>query len=494
MLRRRGRRREPSRRTNVAIGIAAVLVLAIGSYLAFVKRIPFADRGFEVNAVFSSSTTLRTTSPVRIAGVDVGEVIDIDRHGDGAEVTFTVDEEGLPLHTDAEVKIRPRLFLEGNFFLDLRPGSPSAPELDEEGTIPVAQTARAVQLDEVLTALQQPERRDLVRLLEGLGTALTHQPTPAQDADQDPAVRGESAAQAINDSFRFGGRAGRAGAQVSEALRGQGPNDLPRLLRGGGRTFAKLASREQDLRELITNFNVTAEAFAAEAGSLRETLAELAPTLERAGPSLRRLDQTFPPLRRFADAALPGVRELPATLAAGRPWLRQARPLLGEPELGRIARDLRIATPPLAGATAQAQGLTRQIGLTSRCTSNVLVPTGDTIIDRPDDPFTTGVASVNEFLFGLVNQSGQGQSFDGNGTFLRVQPGGGPVTAAAAQPNGGTNQEELFSHTIEPPRGTQPALPSRRPPQRSDVRCHTNPVPDLNGPAAAVGPPAPEAE
>ena len=77
----------------------------------------------------------------------------------GAKVTFTVDEEGQPIHADAEVEIRPRLFLEGNFFLDLRPGSPSAPELADGGTIPLTQTATAVQLDEVLTALQSDRGR-----------------------------------------------------------------------------------------------------------------------------------------------------------------------------------------------------------------------------------------------------------------------------------------------------------------------------------------------
>ena len=61
--------------------------------------------------------------------------------GEGAKVTFTVDEDGLPLHEDATVTIRPRLFLEGNFFLDLRPGSPSAPDLADGGDIPVTQTA-----------------------------------------------------------------------------------------------------------------------------------------------------------------------------------------------------------------------------------------------------------------------------------------------------------------------------------------------------------------
>ena len=40
-----------------------------------------------------------------------------------------IDEKGLPIHKDATLKIRPRIFLEGNFFVDLKPGSPSSPTL-----------------------------------------------------------------------------------------------------------------------------------------------------------------------------------------------------------------------------------------------------------------------------------------------------------------------------------------------------------------------------
>ena len=84
---------------------------------------------------------------MRIAGVNVGKVTARRaRAGDGdaaAVVTMEIDKSGLPLHTDATAKIRPRIFLEGNFFVDLQPGSPSAPTLDDGDTIPVSQTARA---------------------------------------------------------------------------------------------------------------------------------------------------------------------------------------------------------------------------------------------------------------------------------------------------------------------------------------------------------------
>ena len=46
-----------------------------------------------------------------------------------AVVTMAIQPNGLPIHADATADIRPRLFLEGNFYVDLHPGTPSAPTL-----------------------------------------------------------------------------------------------------------------------------------------------------------------------------------------------------------------------------------------------------------------------------------------------------------------------------------------------------------------------------
>jgi hypothetical protein len=34
-----------------------------------------------------------------------------------------IQDKGRPLHSDAQFKIRPRIFLEGNFFIDVTPGT-----------------------------------------------------------------------------------------------------------------------------------------------------------------------------------------------------------------------------------------------------------------------------------------------------------------------------------------------------------------------------------
>ncbi len=482
--------RRPAGMSNVKLGAIAAVLAAILIYLAFTKALPFGGDPYQLKAVFENSINVRSTNPVRIAGVTVGEVTEVNRKGDGAEITFTVDPEGQPVHEDATVTIRPRLFLEGNFFLDLTPGSPSAPSMDEGETIPVTQTAEAVQLDQVLTALQQDDRRALSRALRGFGDALTREPTAADDAEQDELVRGKTAAEALNESFRYGARAGKGTAQVNEALRGTEPNDLARLLGGGSRTFGALASREQQLRDLITNFNVTAGALASESANLSATVRELAPTAEEARPALVRLNETLPPLREWARKLRPGVNELEATVAAGDPWLDQAKPLLGEPELGGLAKLLRRATPNLAAATQSSIGLVNEINLTSRCTAEVFVPAGEVVIK---DQFETGVENYKEFFFSLAAQSGESQTFDGNGSLLGIQPSGGDVLAAADNAAGVPGNQKLYSNTIAPPLGTQPVLPDKPPPIRSDVPCHKNDVPDINCPASAFGPPSPEA-
>jgi ABC-type transporter Mla subunit MlaD len=62
---------------NWVIGLGLVLVLAAASYMAFAKKLPWSHE-FTIKAVFSSAQNLRTSSPVRIAGVNVGKVVNVE--------------------------------------------------------------------------------------------------------------------------------------------------------------------------------------------------------------------------------------------------------------------------------------------------------------------------------------------------------------------------------------------------------------------------------
>ena len=105
-----------------------------------------------------------------------------------------IESRGLPIHSDATVKIRPRIFLEGNWFVELQPGSPSAQDaVLRLRRCPITQTADPVQLDQVLDALNTDTRANLQNFLIDYGEGLTRKPDAAEDAEQDPEVRGLNA-------------------------------------------------------------------------------------------------------------------------------------------------------------------------------------------------------------------------------------------------------------------------------------------------------------
>jgi phospholipid/cholesterol/gamma-HCH transport system substrate-binding protein len=484
MARSAAKRHTPG--SPLPIGVIALVVILVGTFLGFTKDIPFT-KPFEIKATFQSANSIRAGSPVRIAGVNVGKVgkVEPSEGSDTSVVTLEISKQGLPIHEDATAKIRPRIFLEGNFFVDLRPGTPGAGELDSGGVLKVTQTSSPVQLDEVLTALQSDTRQDLKDVLEALGTALNSKPSKADDADADPSARGETAAESFNDAYVDIPAAERSTAQVFEAFLGQEPGrDLSRLIDGTAKTTGALIRNEEQLKDLITNFNLTTAAFASESGNLRASIRELAPTLENANGALASLNEAFPPTRAFAREILPGVRETPETIRASFPWIAQTRKLVSRTELGGLVRELSPATRDLARLTDRAIELLPETNLTSRCAREVLLPTGDVVIK---DEFETGAENYKEFFWGLVGLSGEGQNFDGNGMYVRFQPGGGSQGVTLGQAGAGAGQ--VFGNNVAVPLGNRPFYPGKRPPYRPDVPCHTNRIPNLNGPAAAKTPP-----
>src|SRR3954453_8859541 len=135
------RRRGSSGMSTFTIGMIALVVTTIAVYLGFTKTIPFMSH-YEVKAAFKSANNLRKAAPVRIAGVEVGKVMKIERasKGDnGALGTLQIPDKGPPLPPAATFKIRPRIFLEGNFFVDVAPGR-SGQEGAKDHVFPVNQS------------------------------------------------------------------------------------------------------------------------------------------------------------------------------------------------------------------------------------------------------------------------------------------------------------------------------------------------------------------
>jgi phospholipid/cholesterol/gamma-HCH transport system substrate-binding protein len=485
---RRGRHSDtPQRWTRFRVGLLAIVLIAIGVYFGFTKDVPFTH-GYYLHAVFESSNNLRPGSPVRIAGVNVGKVKSVERYKttDLTDITMEINEVGLPIHRDATLKIRPRIFLEGNFFVDLKPGSPSAPEVPDGGTIGSAQTATPVQLDQLLTALQSDQRADLQTLLQQFGKALDSKPTAEQDLTLDADVRGKTGAQGLNESYTYAPDALKGSALVNSALLGTEPHDLSRMIAGIARLTTTLRTRESELQSLIVNFNTTASSFAAQSSALTQAVGLLGPTLTAADAAFKSLDASFPATRGFARDFTPAVLETPATVQASYPWIAQTRALLRQDELGGLLDQLQPATADLARLEGESLTFLPQLDRANRCFSNTIIPAGNIGVD--DGALSTRrsdgsiVENYKEFWYTMVGLAGEAANFDGNGSAIRVGTGGGAQTVRF-----GTSKltgSQVVGNAIIRPLGSSPLYPSSSPPYNLDAPCYRQALPDVNGPQA----------
>ncbi len=479
---------ELQRRSNpVRIGIGFIVVLAIVVYFGFSKHIPF-KHGFRLNGVFNTTVTIRPKSPVRIAGVTVGKVSSIKREGNVGVVSMEIEGKGLPIHSDATLKIRPRIFLEGNWFVELQPGSPSAPVISSGHTIPVTQTSDPVQLDQVLDALNSDTRANLQTFLVEYGAALTAKPTAAEDAEQAPEVRGLNAAQALNNAYHRGPEALRDGAIIGQALGGTETHDISKLFASLEKVTGALAVHEQSLGELIGHFNTFVGSLAAQAPSLREAVIELPGALHGAERGFSELDAAAPSIRTFARDIVPGVEQIPATSAAAFPWIEQAQAALGPKELGGVARGLGVAAPEIATLTSGQTTFQKQFAQLNQCLTKVFYPAGYTKLQ--DGSNTSGTEAYKEFWYAMAGVAGFAQNFDGNGMAGRFIAGGSgtavlsppPSVVKPGAPTGGSIH--LVAQTRLAPEGTSPRFPGSEPPYRPLVPCDTQTLPNFNGPLA----------
>jgi phospholipid/cholesterol/gamma-HCH transport system substrate-binding protein len=479
-------RRHRSRISNLVAGLIAIVVIGVVCYLVFGGSVPFTPSPFVLNATFTSQTELHLDSPVRIAGVDVGTVTSIQMvkgSPSAAIVSMNINGNALPIHANATADIRPRLFLEGSYYIDLQPGTPSAPILHSGQTLPASNTTGPVQLDRVLSALNSNTRANLETFLRGFGAALDAKPTPAQDATQDPTQRGLTAGQSLNESLNYAYKAFQAASIVNEALLGQQPNDLSGVVVGSDHTFSGLAASQAHLAHLVVSFNQTMRALAARQDDLSETIALLPPTLRAIDSALGPIQDSFGPTREFASALEPSIKQLNPTIEAAFPWVAQSTALFSPQELRGLLSDLTPAIQGTASTLNSSKALLSGSDTLARCFIHNIIPTGNEKISDP--PLTTGLDVYQELFQSSVGLASIGQNFDGNGRYLRAAAGGGDDLVQTG-PLGSAGP--LFGNAVLPSLGTRPAYPGQAPPIRGNVPCFKNAAPNLNAAKTGAAP------
>ncbi len=405
-------RRGPQKRVSVGVlGLMGLVVIFAAVYFSFAKRVPFVE-GYRVTGVFSNSSQLRKGSPVRIAGVDVGKVVGIKKGpGTTSEIEFEFKDNGLPIHQDATLRVRPRLFLEGGFYIELRAGSPSVPELADGGTIPLGQTSVPVQFDQILSSLDRPTRESLKRTITNV----------AEGTDG-------GAAKALGDSAKPFVPALRDTAQIAQAARGIRAHDLSELLASLTTITGTLAANDRQLGQMITALNTTSGALASESASLQDGIRQADLLSQTAIPRLRTIRAGLPSIERFAVALRPSLPQTPATLRHVSQLLTETRPLLRSPALPALLTKLTPTINRLPTLSTRLQTLFPLVTPVSDCLSDRALPTLKTKIN--DGPNSTNRPVWQDLVHATVGLSGASQSFDANGPSVRYLAAAGESSVA----------------------------------------------------------------
>jgi virulence factor Mce-like protein len=462
------RRTGLSRITLSLIGIAVITVIV---YFSFSKRIPFLH-GYRMSANFASSNQLVTGfSPVRIAGVTVGKVTAVKPGPAGtSQVEMELKDSALPVHQDAKVRIRPRLFLEGGFYVELDTGSPSAPVLPDGGVLPRDQTDAPVQLHQILTAFDQDTLGDLRSVLKELDVALDH-------------GGADSLGRAIVDF----GPVLRDTAQIAEAARGSNVHDVSEGIGAAAKVTATLAARQDELRGLVTNLNRTSTALAVRGTEVAGSIRQIDGLVREAPAALDRLDAVQPTLREFIAALRPSLRVAPPILDDAARTLVQLRGLTSPGELPALVPLLDPTIRALPSLNHRLQGLFTLVRPVMNCLRTHGVPVLSAEV--PDGELSTGHAVWQELTQAGVGVVGFAQNYDGNGFNSRYLNGEGEQSfATGAVPGLG----QLLGTVSEPISGSRPTYlgpGGQVPPLRPDAPCAAQALPDLSQ-RTSVTPPA----
>jgi virulence factor Mce-like protein len=462
------RRRRPSpgsRRTGDLIAGGALLAIVAALTLLSFGALAPVHPAYRLYALMRDANQLRPGSLVRIDGVDVGSVSAIDRAPHGAtRAAMDLTSTALPLHSDATLRIRPRTFLEGGFYVDLSPGSPSAPTLRAGATLPLAATTAPVQLSQVLSTFTAPYRAGMQHILAETATGLG----------------GANALRTLAPQLT---PTLRDAAWIAQAARGTEPHDLSLLIRSTASVTGALSANDQELVELVSGLRTTAAALTARPGALGDTVAELDALLREAPPALTALDGALPALERFSVAADPAVRQAPPLIAGLNTAVSQFGGLVAPPERGRVVASLRASLVQLPTLLTRLGSAFPPLEPSAQCLVDRIVPVFDQPV--PDGSLSTGRPSWQDLLHGLVGLAGTGQDFDGNGFWQRYLSGGGTQTVSLPVPGGliGTMPGP------SPIMGARPVWlgPDSLPPLNPEAPCAAQPLARLTSTTAPGG-------
>jgi virulence factor Mce-like protein len=338
--------------TGFALSCFGILLFL---WVTFGGPTPFRAKTYEVKIPFNEATQLAEQSDVRISGVNVGKVqsIDLAPNGRQALATAAIDAQYAPLPESTRAILRTKTLL-GETYIELTPGSREGAELDDGGTLPEANVAESVQLDEIFRTFDAQTRGAFQEWMQEAAVAINGQGQSLSYAlgSLEPTFTELDKLFRVLDSQRLAvGQLFRNGATTFQSLRGQN-GELANLIRSSNEVFSTTAQRNRDIEALFRAFPTFLDesqltfnrlkGFSVNADPL---VRQLVPAAEQLSPTLISLSKLAPESKALFEGLGPVIKRAPTGFAAFRKLFRDEFP----PLLRAIDPFVRNLNPLLVG-------------------------------------------------------------------------------------------------------------------------------------------------
>jgi phospholipid/cholesterol/gamma-HCH transport system substrate-binding protein len=312
---------------------------------------------YVVNAQFSSAqaVTPGQGQTVNIAGVPVGEIGNVTLKNGAANVELKIRRSHAPIYKNATMLLRPKTPL-SDMYIDMKPGSPSAGEIKEGGTVPLANTKPTVNFDEFLSVLDADTRDYLQNLLTAAGQGLDGQASNLRQGLKRFPTTGKYGTRIVRELQTRHKNIKRAITNLALLAKALGDNSkiFASLIDSSSVTFRTWASQQESIRQIIQKapaaFGGTADAVEASKPVIEDTAVafkNLQPLAKDLGISLKSL-RPF-----FRDQTV-------VTRDQFRPLARDSKPLLEQ--LNPAAKNFAKLTPDATSATKSFNNLLNIVG------------------------------------------------------------------------------------------------------------------------------------
>lgn len=338
--------------TGFALSCFGILLFL---WVTFGGPTPFRAKTYEVKVPFNEATQLAEQSDVRISGVNVGKVqkIELAPNGKQALATVAIDAQYAPIPQSTRAILRTKTLL-GETYIELTPGSREGKELADGGTLPEANIAESVQLDEIFRTFNAQTRAAFQEWMQEAAVAIQGQGQSLSYAlgGLEPTFTEFDKLFRVLDSQRVAfGQLFSNGATTFQSLRGR-EGELADLVQSSNAVFQTTARRNRDIEALFRAFPTFLDESRLTLRRLKDfslnatpLMKQLVPAAEELSPTLISIAKLAPESKAFFEGLGPVIKRAPAGFAATRKLFRDEFP----PLLRAVDPFLRNLNPILVG-------------------------------------------------------------------------------------------------------------------------------------------------